>query len=89
MPTISMFYGLLVSMYLMDTAEHSSPHIHVRYQGQRAVFGIPEGNLLAGKLPPKQCKLVEAWIAIHADELMADWTLAIEGKELFRIDPLK
>ena len=89
MPTISMFYGLLVSMYFMDTAEHNSPHIHVRYQGDRAVFAIPEGDLLAGKLPPKQHKLVEAWIAIHTDELMADWTLAIEGKELFRIDPLK
>jgi Domain of unknown function (DUF4160) len=89
MPTISMFYGLLVSMYFMDTAEHNSPHIHVRYQGQRAVFGIPDGDLLVGTLPPKQRKLVEAWIAIHADELMADWTLAIEGKELFRIDPLK
>ena len=89
MPTISMFYGLLVSMYFMDTAEHNAPHIHVRYQAQRAVYGIPDGDLLAGDLPPKQRKLIVAWIAIHADELMADWALAIEGKELFRIDPLK
>lgn len=89
MPTISMFYGLLVSMYFMDTAEHKAPHIHVRYQGQRAVFGIPDGDLLAGDLPPKQRKLMAAWIAIHAEDLMADWALAIEGRELFRIDPLK
>jgi hypothetical protein len=89
MPTLSMFYGILVSMYFMDTQEHHSPHIHVRFQDFRAVFGIPEGDLLAGALPGKKQKLVEAWIAIHADELMADWTLAIEGKELFKIDPLK
>lgn len=89
MPTISMFYGLLVSMYFMDTVEHKSPHIHIWYQGERAVFGIPEGELLAGQVPPKQRKLVEAWIAIHAEELMADWALAIEGKELFSIDPLR
>ena len=89
MPTLSMFYGLLVSMYFMDTQEHHSPHIHVRYQDFRAVFGIPDGNLLAGELPPKKRKLVEAWIEIHFEELMANWLLAIDGQELFRIDPLK
>ena len=64
MPTLSMFYGLVVSMYFLDTAEHNSPHIHVRYQDFKAVFGIPDGNLLAGLLPPKKRKLVEAWIEI-------------------------
>ena len=34
-------------------------------------------------------KLVEAWIEIHQDELMADWNLAVEGQQLFKIDPLK
>jgi len=34
-------------------------------------------------------KLVEAWILIHEDELMADWQLAINGEEIFKIDPLK
>jgi Domain of unknown function (DUF4160) len=89
MPTISMFYGLLVSMYFMDTQEHNSPHIHVRYQNFRAVFGIPDGNMLAGELPPKKQKLIAAWSEIHGEELMANWFLAVEGKELFRIDPLK
>jgi hypothetical protein len=28
MPTISMFYGILVSMYALDTDRHHSPHIH-------------------------------------------------------------
>ncbi len=89
MPTLSMFYGLVVSMYFLDFKEHNSPHIHVRYQDFKAVFGIPDGNLLAGQLPPKKRKLVEAWIEIRHEELMADWSLAIEGKELFRIDPLR
>jgi hypothetical protein len=33
--------------------------------------------------------LVQAWIEIHQDELMADWKLAIEGKEVFKINPLQ
>jgi hypothetical protein len=29
MPTISMFYGILVAMYALDTDKHHYPHIHV------------------------------------------------------------
>ena len=53
MSTLSMFYGLLASMYFMDTQEHNSAHTHVRYQDFRAVFGIPDGNFLAGELRQK------------------------------------
>ncbi len=53
------------------------------------MIGIPEGNVLAGKLNPAKLKLVQAWIEIHKDELMADWQLAANGEEIFKIDPLK
>jgi len=33
--------------------------------------------------------MVEAWIEIHKEDLMADWALAIKGQPLFRIEPLK
>jgi hypothetical protein len=32
---------------------------------------------------------VQAWIAIHEEELMADWTLAVNGEPVFPIDPLR
>ena len=38
MPTISMFYGIIIRMLFMDTQQHHLPHIHVEYQGMRAVF---------------------------------------------------
>lgn len=41
MPVISMLYGLIVCMYYLDNKQHSSPHIHVKYQGDEAVFRIP------------------------------------------------
>ena len=31
MPTISMFYGILILMYHYDDKKHSSPHIHAEY----------------------------------------------------------
>jgi hypothetical protein len=89
MPVISMFYGLIVSLYFIDNKRHKRPHIHVRYQNNEAVFTIPEGRLLEGNLPPGKAKLVMAWIEIHQEELMADWSLAIEGQPVFKIDPLK
>ena len=89
MPTISMFYGILVSMFPLDTDRHHSPHIHVRYNESKVVLRIPDGDVLDGSLPAKQMKLVQAWIAIHQDELMADWQLASEGQTPFKIDPLR
>ncbi|MFI5380099.1 MAG: DUF4160 domain-containing protein [Tepidisphaerales bacterium] len=88
MPVISMFYGILVSMYFLDNRQHHVPHIHVRYQDDEAVYSIPDGELLAGSLPPAKARLVLAWIEIHRDDLMADWQLAVSGESLHRIEPL-
>jgi hypothetical protein len=53
------------------------------------VFSLADGELLAGELPKNKRKLVEAWIEIHREELIADWRLAVNGQEPFKIDPLK
>jgi hypothetical protein len=39
-------------------------------------------------LPRKQLRLVQAWIELHRDELMADWELAVNGEEPYKITPL-
>ncbi len=85
MRTISMFYGILVRMFFFDTDKHKAPQVHAEFQGNVAVYSIPEGELLAGKLPAKKHEMVVAWIAIHEDELMADWELAVNGKKPFQI----
>ncbi len=89
MPVISMFYGLIVSMYYLDTKHHNLPHIHVKYSGEEGVYEIPSGNLITGILPANKEKLVKAWIEIHKEELLADWELAVNGNNVFTIDPLK
>lgn len=85
MPTISMFYGILIRMFFYDTDKHHVPHIHAEYQGQVAVYAIADGAILAGELPLRKHKLVVAWIEIHHDDLLADWQLAINGKKPFTI----
>ncbi len=89
MPTISMFYGIIVTIYYKDISRHNIPHIHVRYQGKKASISIEDGTVLAGDFPAKQLRLVLAWVDIHKDELFADWELAVSGEEPFRISPLQ
>ena len=89
MPVISTFYGVIVLMYYFDNRKHHQPHIHVQYSDEEAVISIPEGSLMEGSLRRAKLKLVQAWIEIHQDELMADWELAVNGQQVFKIDPLK
>ena len=89
MPTISMFYGIIISLYFYDDERHKLPHIHAKYQGQDASFSILDGELLSGEIPPAKTKLVQAWIEIRREDLLANWELAINGQSLFPIDPLR
>lgn len=84
MPAISMFYGIVIYMYYRD---HMPPHFHARYQGQEAVFSF-EGDLMEGELPARQKKLIAAWAVLNSEDLEANWELARNKQELFKIRPL-
>ncbi len=88
MPVISMFYGIIVRLYLLDNQHHNAPHIHARYAEFEAFIRIDDGEVLAGELPRKQLRLVQAWIELRRDELLADWALAIAGEPPYKIAPL-
>ncbi len=89
MPAISMFYGIIVYLYYMDNQQHHIPHIHARYQGAEVVVSIPEGNILEGNIPNSKMKLLQAWIELHKDELLANWELASSGEQPYKIEPLR
>lgn len=88
MPIISQFYGILIQMFYEKDERHNVKHIHVRYNEYKAVYSI-EGDLIEGKLPVKQNKLVEAWIAIHKEELYLLWECIENEGQSFKIEPLK
>jgi hypothetical protein len=88
MPTISMFYGIIIRMYC-SPGEHNSPHVHAFYQDYMSIIDIVNCDVTMGNLPPRQIKLVLAWIEIHKEELLADWELASNGELSFPIEPLK
>lgn len=89
MPTISIFYGITVMMYFLDNKEHHTPHFHVRYGEHEASISIKTGEILAGSFPGSKLKLIQAWAAIHEDELNINWKMACEGQPVDKIEPLK
>lgn len=75
-------------MYMEIGGKHNLPHIHAEYGDYEAVFDF-DGNKLEGELPKKKERLVEAWIDIHHDDLLADWKLLQSGEQFFKIAPLQ
>ena len=88
MPELSRFYGIILKMLYSDNDQHHKPRFHVYYNGYEASIGI-DGELLAGSLPVKQLKLVQAWAAIHEDELYAAWNNAVRNIPFKKIKPLQ
>ncbi len=88
MPTLSMFFGIIIRMYYAPK-EHNPPHIHVYYQDCKAAVRISDGIVLDGFLPARQLKFVVAWIEIHQEELNANWQLCQNGEKPYSIAPLQ
>lgn len=88
MPIISQFYGILIQMFFEKNEKHNLKHIHIRYNEYKSIYDL-EGNLIEGKLPTKQRKLVEAWILIHKEELYLLWECIQNEGDYFKIEPLK
>jgi len=75
-------------MYMEVGEPHHSPHFHAYYQDEVAVFSLEPIELIAGSLPRRQRRLVEAWGELHQDELLADWELLQGGEPPLPIEPL-
>lgn len=88
MPILSLFYGIIVRMYMEAGGRHNIPHIHAEYSGEKIVVSL-DGEILEGTFPVKQLKLLQAWIIMRNDDLKANWELLSGGEAPFKIEPLK
>jgi hypothetical protein len=88
MPELCRFFGMIIKLIYGDNIQHNKPHIHV-YCGEYDASVALDGELLAGRLPVKQLKLLQAWLIIHEEELYAAWNNAVQNKPFKKIEPLK
>ena len=82
MPVLSMFYGVIISMFYKD---HNPPHIHALYGEDMAAIDIQTGKILEGHLPPKALSMVREWISLHQKSLLQMW----ETQEFKPLSPLE
>jgi hypothetical protein len=85
MPTISVFFGIVIRMYFND---HAPPHFHARYGEDEATIEIESLRVLAGALPKRALDLVTAWAAAHRAELLRNWRRCRENTAPTKIEPL-
>jgi len=86
MPTISVFYGIVIQMFWRDQAP---PHFHALYAEHEALIDLRDSRDLRGSLPGRAMALVLEWAAEHRDELMENWNLCGQLKAPKVIEPLK
>jgi hypothetical protein len=89
MPELSRFFGIIIRMYMEADDPHHLPHFHAYYQDDVAVFGLDPVDLIAGSLPRRQRRFVEAWAELHRDELTANWQRLQDGQPPLPIAPLE
>ena len=53
------------------TFKKGHPLTYVEYRGTEAVVSIPDGELIEGEVLLKKLRILQDWIAIHEEELMA------------------
>jgi hypothetical protein len=84
-PTISRFFGIVISMHFED---HAPPHFHARYGGVQAALRIDPLGLMAGELQPRALGLVMEWARLNRAALLDDWERARRSEPLASIPPL-
>ena len=88
MPELSRFYGIIIRMYMEAGSQHHAPHFHAYYGDEVAIYALASVELIAGSLPRRQQRFVEAWAELHEAELLTDWLLLQSGQLPLPIAPL-
>lgn len=86
MPTISVFFGIVIRMYY---DEHAPPHFHAHYVSDAAVIEIDSLRVRSGFLPRRAMAMVLEWAAEHREQLMENWHLAEAHQPLNHVKPLE
>jgi len=89
MPEISLFFGIIIRMFVEPDTSHHRSLFHAYYQDDVAIYSVESLEMIAGHLPRRQQRLVEAWAELHLNELIENWERLQQGEAPIKIDPLK
>lgn len=76
-------------VYISMITNGINSHIFMRSTKDKNLHFQLLTAVLSGELPINKTRLVQAWIEIHRESLLANWELAISGQTPFKIEPLR
>ncbi|OQX98044.1 MAG: hypothetical protein B6I24_06640 [Bacteroidetes bacterium 4572_128] len=76
MPILSKFLGIIIKIFVKD---HPPPHFHAKYAEYKCSVNIDNGEVIAGKMPPKQKKELKKWSKKNKKKLLKNWEEAQKG----------
>ena len=88
MPELCRFKGMIIRIYAEDDLRHHKPHVHVKY-GEDEISLSLDGEVIAGKMPAKNIRLVQLWLTLRADEVRTAWDRIVNDMPPGKIEPLK
>lgn len=86
MPTISIFYGIVIQMFCGD---HAPPHFHALYAEYEVIINISTLEVINGDMPKRALALILEWAFEHRAALLEDWELCEKNQLPKKIPPLK
>jgi hypothetical protein len=86
MPTLSVFFGIVIAMYCDD---HAPPHFHALYGDDEVLIAIKTLDVMRGKIPRRALSLVLEWAQENRDALLKDWDLCQRNQMPLPIPPLQ
>jgi len=86
MPTISIFYGILIQMFWGD---HAPPHFHALYAEHEVLIDIKTLKVIDGAMPHRALTLILEWASLHSTELLENWKLCEQNQSPKKISPLQ
>lgn len=86
---ISAYYGVTVAFAATKIKKQVSPFVVAMCQGAEAGIDVTSNQVIYGQIPYNKQILVNAWIEIHREELIASWNAGRMTGDYYKLDPLR
>jgi integrase len=86
---ISAYYGVMVAFAATKTKKPMAPYIVALCEGNEVGIDVATNQVIFGQIPQRKQLLVNAWVEIHREELVASWNADRLTGEYFKLDPLR
>lgn len=88
MKLVCAFYGVVIA-FAPPRKKEVAPFVIAQWQGHEAAIDVASNRVLYGQLPAHKLMLVNAWIEIRREEIVASWHAGRVTGEYFRLAPLR